>query len=361
MHKRYTLTILIICLSWLALIGIINICIDPYKIFKFITIDKINSNKPFQQNVEQVFKPIEVKRQNPDLIILGSSRVQYGFSPNTAEHLTSLKSYNFGTDGASAYEIKSFATFALNNTNTKVILVGLDLMAFNGARPLYNARFNQNRMDIKLEQTRFGYLNTQEIFKYVFAWKTISDSFRTLVNQNQAPFYDDKGFIPNQNFSKEKLINYESIFKATLKAYGAEHLNKSSEYFHANGQINVLNFFDQLIQLGKNRNITYIIIINPMHKLFLDELDRLGKTQQLKNWVNEINRRIILLQQHSPCKIHYANYLTDNRNDEIFSVGSSKKMLYWSDAYHFSKFYGDEIMREVFSGLNFLKAPNKCE
>ena len=145
--RRYVRNLLLLLFALLALGCVANVLIDPYGIFRIFRMTGINAVKPFQENMEQLFKPMELVRYDPEVVIIGSSTSQFGIDPITVRRITGASTYNFGIDGPTVWEIDSFLRFALRNSRAKEAIVVLDFLMFNGARGRNNSRYNAERMN----------------------------------------------------------------------------------------------------------------------------------------------------------------------------------------------------------------------
>ena len=109
--KSYFWTSIIYLGCILLLFIFLNIIVDPYHVFRVVEINNFNANKIFQSNKEQIFKPISVYKNQPQIILLGSSKLQMGLNPRTVEKVTGQSTYNMGIDGPTIYELLHFQKF----------------------------------------------------------------------------------------------------------------------------------------------------------------------------------------------------------------------------------------------------------
>ena len=128
--KRYFVTYLGFLALLTLLSGVTNVVVDPYGIFALIDAPGFNTVKPFTNNA-QLHKPATLYRVDPDVVILGSSRVQNGLDPYEIERLTGRSAYNFGIDGPTIFEVFKTFEFAVLNTHSKRMVVALDFMMFD--------------------------------------------------------------------------------------------------------------------------------------------------------------------------------------------------------------------------------------
>ena len=162
---------------------ILNIIVDPYHIFRLVEINNFNAKKIFQSNKEQIFKPVSVYKNQPQIILMGSSKIQMGLNPKTVEKVTGQSTYNMGIDGPTIYELLHFQKFVIKNTRAKTLVLGLDLLMFNGTREKYNSRFYLPRMQSVLDKSNKYLLSPTE-----FVANTLTVQKWTKINR--VPIYD---------------------------------------------------------------------------------------------------------------------------------------------------------------------------
>lgn len=342
--KHFTVILLsTLAISLFSSAGL-NLLVDPYGLFG-IAVGSLNSSKPFQANMEQQFKPIQLYRVQPNFIIVGSSVSQFAFDPR----IVSPKGFNFGIDGPTIYEVGTFLRFGIRNAPVRRALVALEFMMFNGARGLNNSRYNPERMEMDLSKGKRGYFSAPEWFRAIFSNETLTDSIKTVLSQTEMPYYDDLGFIPKQAIDHPSEANYPSAFAASIKAYLGMHKNTHPSYTQVDDKTDLWNSFRDLLQNAYNNEVELVILISPTHNLFREALVQAGLGPKFDEWrkdVPQVIQQVAKTNNRHPFPFY--DYSDDSRNLEKVPKDRGQSMKYWNDAYHCSHYYGEAILREIF-------------
>ena len=172
----------------LTIVGIIiitafNLIIDPYGIFNLVARNGININKPANATHARLFKAAELRRKRPTTICIGSSRVDYGISPETLKFYTNdVSAYNASISSASIYEILRYVqhAWAVNN-ELKNVVVGLDFFAFDINDTVQND-FDESYLALtyqgRVQYTWWGWL------KHFISYDCLEKSLYTIKGQN---------------------------------------------------------------------------------------------------------------------------------------------------------------------------------
>jgi len=321
--------------------------VDPYQVFNIINIKGFNLVKPFTSNKEQVFKPIALYKQQPEIIILGSSRVQMGLDPQKVMNVTGSSAYNFGIDGPTIYEILYFQKFAINNTQAKTMVLGLDLLMFNGSRDKNNTRFYLPRMKSNLDDSNKDLLSIPEISSITLTVQSVTDSLKTVFMQDHTPYYDEYGFVRKQNFNIDKKMFYEMNFESSAAVYSKLH--KNFNYYFKDESF-TYQYFREIVHDAYTNEINLILFFSPIHQFFHDVMDRENLLTLHHTWKNKL--KLIVAEEAlraGRSKLTMFDFSDDERNQEQFPVNG--EMYYWNDAYHYSLNYGNEIIESIFAGL----------
>src|ERR1700722_2220382 len=109
----------------LALAALINLVIDPYGVYGWISILGVNQMKTQAVDESRLAKPYMVEREQPTTLLLGSSRVEVGFDPKSAAWPVAMQPvFNLGMPGSGPYEQYRLLQHALATTHPKYVLIG---------------------------------------------------------------------------------------------------------------------------------------------------------------------------------------------------------------------------------------------
>jgi hypothetical protein len=145
-YRRFTYFFLGITLSPVLAIGLFNGFVDPYEIFNSPKISGFNQLKPAKFTNDRLFKAIEITHIKPKIILLGSSRTQWGLDPKHPAF--DEPSYNLALQGANMYETMRYFQHAIaNQSQLKTVVVGIDFFMF--AESPNKLIFKESRLEKK--------------------------------------------------------------------------------------------------------------------------------------------------------------------------------------------------------------------
>ncbi len=92
-----------------------NFFIDPFKTFDTKKVERINQIKVEVEHHARLYKALDIIRQKPKAIIIGSSRVMAGFNPDHLTEIIGEYTYNAGLSGAGFEEIFHYIEHVIQN------------------------------------------------------------------------------------------------------------------------------------------------------------------------------------------------------------------------------------------------------
>jgi hypothetical protein len=116
-YRRFTYFFLTSTFSSLLASGFFNFAVDPYGVFKTPKFLGINYYKPEQKSQDRLLKAIEITQLKPQIVILGSSRVQWGINPLYPALNQQKNPYNSALDGVTIYELMRYFNHAIIKQN----------------------------------------------------------------------------------------------------------------------------------------------------------------------------------------------------------------------------------------------------
>ena len=120
--------------STMALLGAvvaINLLIDPYGLFRIIDVAGLNRVKSQASERGPLFKHTGVERMHPSGLVLGNSRAEIGFDPESpAWPAWARPAFNLALPGAGISAVAGDFDRALRGITPKLVVVGLDFVDF---------------------------------------------------------------------------------------------------------------------------------------------------------------------------------------------------------------------------------------
>lgn len=342
----------------LFIISTFNIFIDPYFIFNSRRIEKINKWKVASQNTTRSSKPLRFILLKPKNIVIGSSTAEVGIDPSYQKWMDG-KGYNFSFGGGHLSEAKSVFEFAIKYGINEAILVS-DFVRFFPNQ-------DQNKLNILgLKNNTFTHFGNSQFllnwFNVIFSPSVIRDSFITLISQNKNnDFAKSKHFIQS-NGSRVPYYQLSSIFKNGGYEYAFKSgLNNRLEIYKKNScyldssykkRLPGISYYSKILELAHKNKIKLKIIIPPIHATGHLALIRSNQYNLYQNWKEILldkNIKIATKFNNSAFPIYDFGLINKYSTEEIPSNSKSKKMIWFADAFHFTKVYGDKIMDFIYS------------
>lgn len=172
-HRRFNFIFLTAALLPIMSAGFLNFIVDPYGFFNSPIWLGFNQAKPEKFKQDMLINAVEVIQKKPEIIFLGSSRVQWGLKTNHPGLENNKVVYNLALQGTNLYQIRQYFEHALSNQpNLKQVVIGLDELMFS--------EFLPNRPDFN--QARLGkqHITFKDFTNVVFSIDALSASGRTI-------------------------------------------------------------------------------------------------------------------------------------------------------------------------------------
>ena len=119
-------------ISWAFLVIVFVVVIDPYNLYNWFKYEGINTKKPDTTRYLEEIKLTEAKHLNPDLIILGNSRAEIGFDPQSSYLINhGYSAFNLAIRGSSiSTSYRQLNQLIDKGIKPKKILIALDFIDF---------------------------------------------------------------------------------------------------------------------------------------------------------------------------------------------------------------------------------------
>ena len=328
-----------------GMVGLTNVVIDPFGVYRLILIDGFNKYKEpglrrFEAQIEY-----QMKSKKPQAIILGSSRTINISADHRGWRARPVA--NLSMSGAVIREIVSLLKYTNSKRPLEQVVVGLDFFAFNaneksrGDRGVKEAILRTSGEEYSVKGRGWvSQINVPGLTNYPFAIGTLEHSLKTIWNQDKYErFYDDANgrydrFVlelangQNTKFNKPYTINYSS---------------GGSTFDH----------FRELVDFCYQNEIDLRLYISPIHALWYEKYVRSGKLDKIENWKRKIVKILDDTSKRHQKKIplsvlDFSGYSQITTEDLPVWGGQIEAMRWYSDLNHFSDTQGDRILDRLF-------------
>ncbi|MEQ9553735.1 MAG: hypothetical protein RIM23_29445 [Coleofasciculus sp. G3-WIS-01] len=304
-----------------------NLAINPYGAIAMPKIAGFNQVKPEQRNHVRRFKAIEITRQKPTIILLGSSRTEVGLNPNHVAIPTPSSTYNLGISGANMYEVFRYFQHALKNQpDLTHVILGIDFFMFNQQR--------ENQIDFDETRLEKQQITLSDFLDVTFSLDALSTSYTTfLANRSDSsatPYYANG--MRNPDFFIQHDLPEQSIvkgFKFSLNKY----LHDPSLYQDYTLSRHQLNYLKQLIHLCQENQITIQIFISPSHATQWEAIRKAGLWSVFEDWKREVVKITPVWD--------FSGY------NRITTEPISERMINYFDNSHYRQNVGDLVLNRL--------------
>lgn len=150
--RLYVSQVLLLTLSMLGFTALFNEVTDPYGIYATLCRVGANANKPGQKGHDRLVKAYAIKRRAPDVLLLGTSRVQYGINPDDpALKSHGMRPYNAALLGSNVYLALRYLQHAEAISHVRLAVVGLDPLMFDDRSTDAARDFSEDRLAVSAQ------------------------------------------------------------------------------------------------------------------------------------------------------------------------------------------------------------------
>jgi hypothetical protein len=125
---RYLRSLLLATLALLGVAALFNLLVDPYGLFRVISLEGFNRIKSQAGQRAETFKRHGAERMRPNALILGNSRAEVGFDPQSPAWPVAVRPvFNLALPGAGVDSALDDSPMC-REVRHRSILVGLDFL-----------------------------------------------------------------------------------------------------------------------------------------------------------------------------------------------------------------------------------------
>lgn len=312
--KRTIFTILI----FLSIILFINLFYDPYCIIW---------DKPFYSSSQlslatkhRFSKALQIVFRQPEIIIIGSSRVYRGFDFEDLPYEKKDIFYNGGISGLTLTEALGYIKQTSRFTRVKHIILGLDLWMMDKNK-LFHEGFNEHLGEFQDLCNSF--------FISLFSFEALEDSFEEFkslfsLSKKNKGFWKKNGFFKTAPLTKEEIDSFLESYEKSLQPIVID--------------LKQLLTLEKVILLCKEKNIQLSIYISPLHKKTFNIYEKMKLGEIFHDWI-EIIKNLCQTQG-----VPFFDFSKDYFKKSPDLLGSTN---IWIDYSHFSPVVGNLILKKI--------------
>lgn len=338
-------------LGTLVLAGLLLICawnwwMDPYDIYHDFRIAGINHFTPIAGgNKERVSKPGQIRRDKPDVLVLGSSRVNWAIDP---EHPFLREKgdvvLNAALGGCTMIEAWRLTLHAAAMKKPTTILLGLDAEMFCLARER-SPDWDQE-LAVRGDGTRRRGPGWSRFGNTLFSLDAWNDSRETFKQSRRRKTQSREELLQRGGAYQLSLITPDkrlSEFNNRLKEaqFNFTVLRNGNDIMTSN-----LDAFQAFIDWAEAENVEVFLYISPYHQAVLDTMVANRSWVAFEQW-----KRALVVRNNSEFPLwDFSGYHAIARDPGPDSNHPFREMKWWVECSHFRKIVGDLILDRIAGG-----------
>jgi len=306
---------------WVVIFTAFMAFIDPYGLWNTPKIEHINAYKPARANLDRQIKPLEVLRDQPRTIFLGTSRAQQGLDVSVLDGTEYVPAYNASIPAGTILENEVLLNhyFEIDPSIKHVVMEVFLYQMIVGPHSV---------------KQRSVWDLTDNLMPLFFSAGTLENSFVTLLVNYQGrrdlPSIDARGhWIPPEPYIAAMPFDPSAYSDGMAEI----HLKISDLQI----QDSPLQALIRMRDACKKHNATFSILLAPNHPWDDYRLLSLGYWSRIEAMYRKLSD---LGNVYSASQYNY--FLTEPTTDQL---PEGKRMKYWYDPVHFSPNLGREILK----------------
>ena len=320
-------------------VALLNAVIDPLDLMSAPTLQGwSNSKTAISSSGGRRFKAAQLAKDKPDILLLGSSRVEVGIPVEHAGY-AGARVYNAALSGTNLVEIESVFNSAVKWHRPREVLLGLDFEAFGGRRG-YVADFSDSP---------FARSNAAVTLRYLFSVSTLRLSWRTLLDsrRNISADYDAKGV--NHHFERMASPDQRRMFTSVLRDQFFINPETYAGFHFAPDRMQALW---RLVNICAERGIALKLFITPVHARQLEALRAIGLYEGFERWKQVLvvgMSKIVRERPEANLSLWDFSGYHEFATEPVPAAGRSQQaMLWYWESSHFKAALGSRLLDRMY-------------
>lgn len=358
----YIKTIVVITLGICCTVAAINWLVNPYLMFNSPVIAGINQWATENYYKQLLFKPYQLRSQQPRSIIIGASQSGVAFNPATLPQ----PAYNLSVGGSTSYLQHRLLQEALATIpELDTVILETAFFAFNNSDPNNQPGLDQafeNRLQTQADGSRHllqSFYAAEETLSSLISWDITRATLRTLAKQNDVALKKRGSFIQLRNGqwiqqsppNSRTYLQIENSWKKTL----FNDWLPAPDHVYTLPDINsgAMVYFRHSLQRLYARNIHTSIVISPMHSSLFIALQEAGLWSSYQQW----KKALVTINEQEAKKAGKPAFaifdfaeLNEKTMEKIPNRDSTAPMAWFNDSMHPSPAFGELLLADIQSG-----------
>lgn len=330
-----------------ALVGGINILVDPWYVFGIPGIPGINQRRPAAADRPWSAKEHLLDRSCADTLLLGNSRIESGLDPESPAWPASAGTvFNAAAAGAAPdYSLGMLRRAVAGGCPPQVAILSVDYPDFL-VPP-------SSSLTQPAGSARHPWLTAaRDRLEATLTLGALQDSLATLASQwsQDGRTLTALGFNPLAEYAEIASVSgYYTLFQHKLRQLERE-LRTAPRAALQEGSSRPLDMLVRTIWFAKEAGITLHLVIPPYHASYLDLLGHMGRMDEFQAWKDVVAREA----QHAGLRLIDFSVPHALTAEAIPAAGDrTTKLRYYWESGHFKSSLGDHMIEHLFSTGTF--------
>lgn len=352
-HRSYLRQLLAWSLVPALCVALFNAIVDPLRLLDHAGVPGWTTNKPALRDQERLFKPFAVVRQQPEVVLLGSSRSNHALDPDHRV-FAGRRAYNLSLSGTNVAEMRQMFEHALAQGALQRAVVELDIGFFSATAQGSGGGFDY----ADTVAARHPWQRRLRTLQTAWAWDTVALSWQTLRGQDAPWEYTVNGRQGDPVF-EHRIATYGGV-RNTVEGYmtrllpAEQQLASSWNAAHLPAdQLPGMQDLRAMLDLARNHGVQVTLYLSPVHAIDALATRAIFGVERIEAWRAAIVRLADAQSQLSGGRFEvpvwdfsgFNSVTTEAVPDR--SDRHSRMRHYW-DQSHYRQQVGDWILDRIF-------------
>ena len=333
MQRSYIKVLFLSGLLVLILSAALNYIVDPYGLYRWVDLEKFNKLKPKSGPHGQLVKPYRVAEVHPKTLILGNSRTEVGFDPESPQWPAAFRPvFNMALPASGIETSLRSLQHSIAAGKPSLAVVGLDFFDFLSSDGINNRRPGQplessdfeKRLLVNADGSQNRSRTSQSIKDHatvLFSLNALVDSLQTISLQrlpDQANL-TALGFNPMHEYRRfVRVDGHHLMFRQVETTYLTNYFRPTPTiYTEGSASSPAFEQLRMLIALCRASDIRLVLYIHPYHAHILESYRIAGLWPLFEEWKRALVSNVIENPASQPgaAPVYSASHLRRNRTD----------------------------------------------
>lgn len=377
MQQSYIKVLFLSGLLMLMLGAALNYVVDPYGLYRWVELEKFNKLKPKSGPNGHLVKPYRVVEVQPRTLILGNSRTEVGFDPESSHWPAAFRPvFNMALPASGIEASLRSLQHSIAAGKPALTIVGVDFFDFlsnDDARnrtplqPFESSDF-EKRLLINGDGSRNRLRTIQSIkdqATVLFSLNALIDSLQTIAMQHlpdQANL-TALGFNPMHEYRRfVRVDGHYSMFRQVETTYLTNYFRTTPTlYTEGSASSPAFDQLRMLIALCRASDIRLVLYIHPYHAHMLESYRIAGLWPLFEEWkralVRDVNEDSASHPGAAPVELwDFSGYNEITVEPVPAASDKGRSMRWYWEAGHYKREVGELVLARVL-GITTADAP----